>query len=118
MTLVLYPAKNELSSFQRIGLSIVFSIGSVMLIVLFIDEVLAVNTTPANIGGAVLIFSLLAVIIWKAEMIFHKKVSKYLVEHEDGNLSPLPSRIPAFLLRSKSKKTDSWEKRILEGFKK
>lgn len=63
---MLYPGKEDISIIERTGLSIVLSMGSVLLIVLFIDEVLAFNTTPVNIVSAVLIFSLLALCVWKS----------------------------------------------------
>lgn len=51
--------------FRRIALSSVLSIISVILIVLFIDEVLAMRTTPENISVSVLIFTSAGLIIWK-----------------------------------------------------
>lgn len=69
---MLYPGKKEISTLERTGLSIVLSMGSVLLIVLFMDEVLAFNTTPINIICALLIFSLLALCVWKIERFLKK----------------------------------------------
>jgi len=118
ITLVLYPRPNELSSLRRITLSVVFSMGSVMLIVLFIDEVLAVNTTPPNIAGAILIFSLFAVAAWKAELILNEKISKYIQGDGDGNRNSRPGRRFRLRPRSESDEKDVWEKRIWNGRKK
>ncbi|WFN35117.1 DUF1616 domain-containing protein [Methanogenium sp. S4BF] len=100
LTLVLYPGKTEISVIERTGLSIVMSMGSVLLIVLFIDEVLAFNTTPVNIVCAVLIFSFLALCVWKTELILKKNFMQ--------NVFPL--RPSAVIIRSKSGDTDSREK--------
>ena len=115
LTLVLYPGPNALSTFHRITLSVVFSMGSVILIVLFLDEMLAVNTTPPNIAGAILIFSLFAVIVWKAELILQKMISKHMTGDGDGTRNSRPGR--RFRLRAppESDEKDVWEKRIWNG---
>ena len=108
----MYPAKNDLSALQRIGLSIVLSMGAVMLIVLFIDEWLAVNSTPANIIAALLIFSLLAVIVWRTELVILRKVSKFQGESGYATIIHLPLR--RFDIHSLPKfrdVKDSWDKR-------
>lgn len=71
---VLYPQKNEMPVIQRLGLSMILSIILVVLIALFIDEGLAFNTTPQNLVAAILIFSIIAALLWKIECIWQKKV--------------------------------------------
>ncbi|KAF1073529.1 DUF1616 domain-containing protein [Methanogenium sp. MK-MG] len=105
VTLVFYPEKNEISDVKRIGLSIVFSMISVILLVLFIDVVLAVNTTPLNIVGAILIFSLVAVCIWKAELFFNEKIPKFLSEKSITGRHILPVNLSALKFRSTSENT-------------
>jgi len=92
--------------------------GAVILIVLFIDEVLAVNTTPSNIAGAILIFSLFTVAAWKAELILNKIISKHITGNGDGDRNTR-SGLP-FRLRSRSESYDKelWENRIWNGRKK
>ena len=86
----MYPAKNDLSAPQRTGLSIVLSVVAVMLIVLFIDEWVAVNSTPANITAALLIFSLLAVIVWRTELVVLRKAAEFQGESGHGRKIRLP----------------------------
>lgn len=113
ITLVLYPGSEELSTFRRIALSVVFSMGAVILIVLFIDEVLAVNTTPLNIAGAILIFSLFAAIVWRAELILKGMISKHTAADEESRVGRSRRRSP-----SDSGDIEDWENRIRKGIKK
>jgi uncharacterized membrane protein len=106
VTLVFYPEKNEISDVKRIGLSIVFSIISVILLVLFIDVVLAVNTTPINIVGAILIFSLVAVCIWKAELLFHERIQKLISKESTTGQHARPVNLSALKFWSVSKNND------------
>ena len=71
LSLVLYPEQNDLPFFSRIALSFVFSIVSVILVVLFIDEVVAMKTTPENIIISIVIFTMIALLIWKTELRIH-----------------------------------------------
>lgn len=117
ITLVLYPGPDELSTFRRMAFSVVFSMGAVILIVLFIDEVLAVNTTPLNIAGAIIIFSLFATIVWRAELILKKMISKHTTGDGDRPGDP---RFVRSRHRSPSDSGDreDWETRIWKGIKK
>lgn len=105
LILIFYPRNDEISFLKRITLSIIFSMITVMMLVLFIDEVLAINTTPINIAGAILIFSLISVGIWKAECILGEKVPEFL-----GEKNPGQNFIPALKIRSNSGNTGSAEK--------
>lgn len=71
LSLVLYPKQNDLPFFSRIALSFVFSIVSVIFVVLFIDEVIAMKTTPENIIISIVIFTIIALLIWKTELRIH-----------------------------------------------
>ena len=95
------------------ALSVVFSMGAVILIVLFIDEGLAVNTTPINIAGAILIFSLFAVIVWRAELILKGMISRHTTADKDSRVGPSRRRSP-----SDSVDKEDWENRIWKGIKK
>lgn len=91
VTLVLYPEKKDLSYVKRIGFSVVFSMISVILLVLFIDEVLAVNTTPINIAASILLFSFFAICIWIVEIYLKKKAPDFQMKKIDirGYLFPI-----------------------------
>ncbi len=117
-TLALYPGKNEISLFQRIVLSVIFSMALVILIVLFIDEVLALNTTPANITGAILIFSLIALAFWTAERIVNGKISKYMSENGGDNRNFLSVCRSRLRVRLTSDDKDAWVKKVWNGIKK
>lgn len=81
-----------------------------MLIVLFLDEGLAVNTTPANITAAILVFSLLAAGIWKGEQIVFTQVSKFNANSVNAGDITHPRRRLSHFLRSKFNYEEFWEK--------
>ena len=85
ITLVLYPEKKAISYVKRIVFSVVLSMISVILLVLFIDEILAVNTTPVNIAATIILFSVFAVCIWLAELYLMEKIPNFRMKINDIN---------------------------------
>jgi uncharacterized membrane protein len=72
LSLVLFPRWNELSFIGRMAYSAVLSIGSVIVLGLFIDTVLGLDTTPYNIFISIIVFTIFALIIWVFELWFIK----------------------------------------------
>ena len=66
-TLVLFPKKKDLSLTERLGFSGAFSIVIDVLLVLFIDVVLKIPTTPQNIFISLSLFTLTCLAIWGIE---------------------------------------------------
>ena len=67
ISLLFFPRLTDLRLLERLVYSTVMSIGSVIVIVLFMDVFLGVNTTATNISLFILAFSALALIIWLCE---------------------------------------------------
>jgi len=67
ISLLFFPRLTDLRLIERLVYSTVLSIGSVIVIVLFMDVFLGVNTTATNITLFILAFSALALIIWLCE---------------------------------------------------
>ena len=88
LSLVLFPRFTDMGVIQRLAYSTVLSISSVISLVLFMDVVLGVDTTPQNISLGIGIFSALMLLIWLCEIWYlsstlparvHEKVSgRYL----------------------------------------
>ena len=71
---------------------------SVMLLVLFIDEVLAFYTTSGNIIVAILIFSLFAVCVWKGELFLNEQIQKFLLDIRQTGNHKFSARLSALKL--------------------
>jgi hypothetical protein len=82
LSLVYFPRSTDLRPIDRLIYSTVLSIASVMVLVLFMEFVLGVNTTPRNIFLFICAFSILALILWHYE-------KKYL-----NNTFKIPFKIP------------------------
>lgn len=67
LSLVYFPRSTDLQPFDRLVYSTVLSISSVMVLVLFMEYVLGVNTTPRNIFLFICVLSVLALILWQVE---------------------------------------------------
>ena len=67
LSLLFFPRLADLRFLDRLVYSTVMSIGSVIAIVLFMDVFLGVNTKPDNITLFILLFSVLALVIWICE---------------------------------------------------
>lgn len=70
LTWAIFPKKEEKEFVERIALSFVLSITSVMLSVLFCDVILGVDITPENILITILILTISAVVVWRIEMAY------------------------------------------------
>jgi uncharacterized membrane protein len=68
---VIFPLKKEIEPSRRLALSLVLSIASVLLLVLFSDIFLGIDSTPANIVIIILAFTVISVLIWKIEVIIY-----------------------------------------------
>ena len=64
LSLVFFPHLSDLRLIERLMYSIVMSIGSVIIIVLFMDIWLGIDTTSLNIVVVLIGFSLVLLIIW------------------------------------------------------
>ncbi len=88
LSLVLFPRFTDMGVIQRLAYSTVLSISSVISLVLFMDVVLGVDTTPQNISLGLGMFSALMLLVWLCEIWYlsstlparvHEKVSgRYL----------------------------------------
>ena len=73
---VIFPLKKEIESSRRFALSFVLSIASVLLLVLFSDIFLGIDSTPENIVIIILVFTVISVIIWIIEIIIYHRYLK------------------------------------------
>jgi uncharacterized membrane protein len=71
-----YPFRDELTQINRIALSLVLSVASVMASVLFVDVYLGVDFTPINIVITILLLTALAIIAWRIRIIDAGKMRK------------------------------------------
>ncbi len=68
LSLVLYPRFTDMGLIQRLAYSTVLSISSVISLVLFMDVVLGIDTTPRNISIVLGVFSASMLLIWLCEI--------------------------------------------------
>jgi hypothetical protein len=68
ISLVFFPRFTDMRLIERLAYSTVLSIASVMSLVLFIDVVLGVDTTPQNINLGLGIFSASLLLVWVCEI--------------------------------------------------
>jgi uncharacterized membrane protein len=76
VTLALFPKMDDLEVVERIGFACALSIAADLLTTLFIDLALHIPTTAVNILIALLMLTVLALVIWKGELYFMKRVDK------------------------------------------
>jgi uncharacterized membrane protein len=76
ISLVFFPRSAELSLIERLAYSTVLSIGSVIGLVLLMDLVLGIDTTPDNIFIIICVISIVALIIWGCERWYMKSSLK------------------------------------------
>lgn len=84
ISLIFFPRLTDLQLIERLAYSTVMSIGSVIVLVLFMDVFLGVNTTSGNITFFILAFSILALITWLCERWYIKSSFKI---HLDSMIS-------------------------------
>jgi len=80
LSLIYFPRSTDLSIIERLVYSAVLSIGSVMLLVLFMEYILGVNTTPRNITLFICVLSELALLVWWCERWYLKSRVKLRLE--------------------------------------
>jgi uncharacterized membrane protein len=80
LTLVYFPRLSEIGIIERLVYSMVLSIGSVIVIVLFMDVFLGVNTNPINIFIVIAGFSYLAMFVWLCEIYYIKSNLKIRID--------------------------------------
>jgi len=66
---IFYPIKDSIPQMTRFAYSFVLSIVLVMLGILFIDVTLGIDTTANNIIVVIVAMSVLAILIWRIELI-------------------------------------------------
>ena len=76
LSLLYYPRATDLSILERLVYSVVLSIGSVMILVLFMEFILGVNTTPRNIALFICVLSFLCLLVWWGEWGYLKSRKK------------------------------------------
>ena len=67
LSLLYYPRATDLNFLERLVYSAVLSIGSVMVLVLFMEFILGVNTTPRNIALFICVLSFFCLLVWWVE---------------------------------------------------
>ena len=78
ITFIFFPRQADIGIVQRLAYAAVLSIGSVIALVLFMNVVLDVDTTPWNIGLGIAVFSVIMFFVWLGELWFLKsRFSKY-----------------------------------------
>jgi uncharacterized membrane protein len=80
ITLVYFPRLSEIEFVERLVYSTVLSIGSVIVLVLFMDVFLGINTKPLNIFLVIGAFSYLAFFVWVCEFWYLGRRAKNLPE--------------------------------------
>jgi hypothetical protein len=80
LSLIYYPRFRDLSIIERLVYSAVLSIASVMVLALFMEFVLGVNTTPRNLALFLCLLSFLALMVWLGERWYLKSTLKPRVD--------------------------------------
>jgi uncharacterized membrane protein len=70
VSFVFFPHQNDIPLIERLIYSTVLSIGLVIILVLFMDVVLGINTTPRNISIIICAFSVIGFITWQCEKMY------------------------------------------------
>ena len=80
LSLIYYPRSTDLSIIERLVYSTVLSIGSVMVLDLFMEFILGVNTTPRNIALFICALCILMLVLWWCERWYLKSRVKLRLE--------------------------------------
>lgn len=76
LTWTFFPYRDDLRDIDRLALSLVLSVASVMISVLFVDLYLGVDFTPENIVITVLFVTALACILWRIRRVDAGKMTR------------------------------------------
>ncbi len=75
-----FPQKQDITHSERIAFSFALSIASVMVVILFMDLVLGIDTTPVNIVISIITLTLLSLIVWKIHLyLINKKIMQRIL---------------------------------------
>ena len=66
----LYPRREDLTFMGRMAISLILSLSAVILMALFIDLVLGIDTTTSHIVLSLIVLTGLAVFVWKLEILY------------------------------------------------
>ena len=80
LSLIYYPRSTDLSIIERLVYSTVLSIGSVMVLALFMEFILGVNTTPRNLTLFIVLLCELALMVWWGERWYLKSRLKSRID--------------------------------------
>lgn len=80
ISLVFFPYPTDIRLVERLVYSIVLSIGSVIVLVLFMDVILGMNTTPRNITIIICVFAVFALILWHGEKKYGSSTLKLKID--------------------------------------
>ena len=78
ITLVYFPRWSDIGIIERLVYSTVLSIGSVIVLVLFMDVFLGINTKPLNIFLVIAAFSCFTFFVWLCERWYLNRKAKNL----------------------------------------
>lgn len=78
ITLVYFPRLSDIGIVERLVYSTVLSIGSVIVLVLFMDVFLGINTRPLNIFLVIAAFSCFTFVVWVCERWYLNRKAKNL----------------------------------------
>jgi hypothetical protein len=78
ITLVYFPRLSDIGIVERLVYSTVLSIGSVIVLILFMDVFLGINTKPLNIFLVIVAFSCFAFVVWLCECWYLNRKAKNL----------------------------------------
>jgi uncharacterized membrane protein len=71
-TWALYPQKDDITLIERIALSFILSVATVILCALFLDIVIGVDTTGLNIVITLLFITLFLLVVCMCRILFHR----------------------------------------------
>jgi uncharacterized membrane protein len=76
ISLVFYPGAGDIPAIERLILSGIVSIGSSIGVVLLMDFGLGIETTPRNGALSLIAITILALMIWRIELVFARRINK------------------------------------------
>lgn len=112
LSMVLFPRFSDLRIIERLVYSMVLSVGSVLVLVLFMDVLLGMDTTPMNIVLVLIGVSLILINTWIARWFFltfsiSEKISDGLTKTGGHVTGSVTARVKGAVerIRNRSKKS-------------
>lgn len=99
ISLVFFPRPSDIRIIERFVYATVLSIGSVIVSVLFMDVVLGIDTTPANIVIVITVFCLILALLWIIRSLF----LTFSVTEKISDIMKRISAYPARLVQGRMK---------------